>query len=87
MQPIEILETARKMVADGNIKGGQDFLVEHFQELPEDIQGDLLIEFIKDAGSDNQFQNLATDIKEEAVNVIEMIDNAQKALEKGNTGG
>ena len=80
METLDIFETVRKMVADGDAKGAQDFLIAHFKELPEEIQGDLLVEFIKDAGKENEFQNLAEDVKEEAVDLIEMIDAAEKDL-------
>ena len=82
MQPIEILENARKLAADGDMKGAQDFLVAHFKELPEEVQGDLLIEFIKDAGSANKMQNAAADLREAAADLVEATEKAEKELEK-----
>ena len=82
MQSIEILENARKLAADGDMKGAQDFLVAHFKELPEEVQGDLLIEFIKDAGSANKMQNAAADLREAAADLVEATEKAEKELEK-----
>lgn len=86
METTEILETARKLAADGNMKGAEDFLVAHFKELPEDVQGDLLIEFIKDAGSANKLQNAAADVREASVDFIEETEKVEEELKKMSAG-
>ena len=87
MQTIEILETTRKLAADGDMKGAQDFLVAHFKELPEDLQGDFLIQFLKDAGSANKLKNAVADVREAAVEVIELIEEGEETLKKVGAGG
>ena len=82
METVEILETIRQMVADGKRKEAEDFLTAHFKELPEDLQGDLLIEFIKEAGSANKLQNMAADVGDAAMRVLDRVEAAEKELQK-----
>lgn len=82
METVEILETIRQMVADGKRKEAKDFLIAHFNELPETLQGDLLIEFIKEAGAKNKLVNMATEVGDAAMKVIDRVAEAEKELEK-----
>ena len=82
METVEILETIRQMVAAGKHKEAKDFLIAHFKELPEDLQGDLLIEFIKEAGSANKLQNMAADVGDAAMRVLDRVEAAEKELQK-----
>lgn len=69
------------MVADGKRKEAEDFLIAHFKELPEDLQGDLLIEFIKEAGATNKLQNMAADVGDAAMRVLDRVADAEKELQ------
>lgn len=82
MQTVEILESIRQLVADGKHKEAEDFLVAHFKELPEDLQGDLLIEFIKDAAGPRKLENMATDVADAAMRTIDRVNAAEAELEK-----
>ena len=81
METIDILETYRKMVADGDPKAAQQFLVDHFKELPEELQGDLLIEFLKDAASENRLENMAAEAGDLAMKILDRIEEAEKEIE------
>lgn len=82
MKTEEILETFRQMVADGKRKEAEEYLFAHFKELPKELQGDLLIEFIKEAGSANKLQNIAADVADAAMRTLDRVVEIEKELEK-----
>jgi hypothetical protein len=82
METLGILEQFRQLVADGKRKEAEDFLFAHFKELPEDLQGDLLIEFIKEAGSKNKLENMAADVADAAMRTIDLTERMEKELEE-----
>ncbi len=86
METIEILDTVRQMVADGKNQEAQDFLVAHFKELPEDIQGDLLIAFVKDAADPRKLQNMGADLADAAMRTIDRVNAAEEELLKTPEG-
>ncbi|HCM43711.1 MAG: hypothetical protein UY39_C0038G0004 [Candidatus Kaiserbacteria bacterium GW2011_GWC2_49_12] len=80
MKQLDILETCRQKIAEGDLKGAEDFLIEHFKELPKELQGDLLIEFIKQAGSGNRLEHMATDTADAAMKTLDRIEKLEKEL-------
>ncbi|MBI2612968.1 hypothetical protein HYW59_04160 [Candidatus Kaiserbacteria bacterium] len=82
MELVEILETFRQKIADGNKTDAENFLVEHFKELPESLQGDLLIELIKDAGSEHKLESIATDVADMAMKVVDRTETAEEEMKK-----
>ncbi len=86
METIDILETLRQKVADGDSKGAEEFLIAHFKELPEDLQGDLLLQFVKEAGSGNRLEHMAGDLIEATMKILDRIESAQEALDKTPEG-
>jgi len=76
----EFLEGMRQAtLADGDA-GARKFVAENFPKLPEDAQGDVLIEFLIDAGKQREFENLALDVREAAIDALEEIDEAEAKL-------
>jgi hypothetical protein len=86
METIDILEKVRQLVADGKHKEAEDFLIAHFKELPEDLQGDLLIGFIKDAAAPRKMENMATDVADAAMRIIDRVNAAEEELAKTPEG-
>jgi len=82
MQTVDILETFRQKIADGDRKGAEDFLVEHFKELPKELQGDLMIEFIKEAASPNRLEHIAADTADAAMKILDKIEKSEEELKK-----
>jgi hypothetical protein len=82
MDTLELLESYRKLVADGDAKGAQEFLTAHFKELPEELQGDLLIEMLKDAASENKLENIAAETSDLAMKMLDRVEEAEKELQE-----
>ena len=86
MQTVDILETIRQKIADGDAKGAEEFLLEHFKELPKELQGDLMIEFMKEAASPNRLPNMAADTADAAMRILDRIETSEKKLLKTPEG-
>lgn len=82
MEAIEVMEATRQLMAEGKHKEAREFIVTHFRELPEDLQGDLLIEFIKEAAAPRRMVNMATEAGDAAMRVLDRIEAAEKHLEE-----
>ncbi len=78
-----ILETYRKKVADGDSKGAEQFLLEHFKELSQDVQGDALLGWIQDAAqNETSTAEMVIDTAGLATQVLENLKVDEESLSK-----
>jgi len=78
----QFLESLRLATVQGGEQAAKKFMADNFAKLPEDIQADLLIELLIDAGKKNEMRNLAIDVGEAALDTVEEIEKAEKELQQ-----
>lgn len=74
----EIRTEIEKLVAAGDEKALETFMLEHFADLPEDAQGKMLLSLVQEAVSARATDSEITDLQEAGLKALEKLQAEQK---------
>lgn len=76
----KILENLSALIKSGNKDKTEDFLVEHFKELPEELQRDVIFTFLSEAANDYLKNKLSEYLAQTAA--LESLSEALEEIDK-----
>ena len=80
MTPQELLIEMERLVEAGDEKAIERYMLDHFEEFPEDVQGKLLLGFYTEALESQAGEAEIAKIQKEGLDAIKTIDEFEKSL-------
>lgn len=71
-----LIDKLGQLMEGGDEKAARKFIIEHFDEFPADVQGELAVELFREAmQSDLSEREAIAKLKEEAIEAMEALDS------------
>jgi hypothetical protein len=79
MNQEELLSEMERLVEAGDEKAFERFVLDHFTEFPEDVQGKLLLNFYTETVEKQAGEAVIADIQKEGLDAIAKIDEIERS--------
>jgi hypothetical protein len=78
----ELLQEMERLVVAGDQKAYEEFVLAHFTEFPEEVQGKILVGFYSETLDKQEGSAMIAQIRQQGVEALEKIEQIQAAIEK-----
>lgn len=79
---IKLYDEFRELTEKGDETNARQFLIDHFAEFPEDVQGDIVVAFFEEAITDTSKETEALDkIREDTLEEVKAMEKLKRVLE------